>query len=65
MEYFPLGDLERYISINSITERDTKDITVDLLKAVSLMHAEGFTHRDIKPQVSTRLITAFGPNRSN
>jgi len=60
MEYFPLGDLERYISGNSITEQDTKDITVDLLKAVKLMHAEDFTHRDIKPKVSKRLTIVFG-----
>ncbi len=60
MEYFVLGDLERYITSNSITEQDTKDITVDLLKAVKLMHAEDFTHRDIKPKVSTRLMIVFG-----
>lgn len=51
MEYFALGDLERYITSDSITEQDAKYITVDLLKAVELMHAEDFTHRDIKPKV--------------
>lgn len=61
MEYFPLGDLEHHMSIHSITELATKDITVDLLKAVKLMHAEGFTHRDIKPQVSTHVTIDLGP----
>jgi len=63
MEYFSYGDLDRYIMSKSITEQDTKDITIDLLKAVKLMHAEGFTHRDIKPKVSTCLMIVFGLKR--
>ena len=50
MEYFELGDLSLYIPTGEIDESDTKDITVNLLEALKIMHSEGFTHRDLKPQ---------------
>src|ERR1700722_5764778 len=48
MEYFELGDLEKHIT-ESITEDDVKDITVDVLNGLRIMHSENFAHRDLKP----------------
>lgn len=50
MEYLALGDLSQYI-ITAISEEETKQIASDLLQGLKIMHAEGFTHRDLKPQV--------------
>ena len=51
MEYVPLGDLSKYITTGDIKEYDAKQITRDILEALIIIHEEGFTHRDIKPQV--------------
>ena len=51
MEYCPLGDLSKHIPIGEITEKGAKQITRDLLEALTIIHEEGFTHRDIKPHV--------------
>jgi serine/threonine protein kinase len=48
MEYFELGDLERYIT-EPITEDGMKDITIDVLNGLRIMHSENFAHRDLKP----------------
>ncbi|PYI13309.1 kinase-like protein [Aspergillus violaceofuscus CBS 115571] len=48
MEFFPLGDLESHIS-ESIPEEEVKDITTNLLNGLRIIHAEQFTHRDLKP----------------
>jgi serine/threonine protein kinase len=50
MEYFENGDLAQYIPSIS-TEDEMKQITIDLLEGLRIMHAEGFAHRDLKPQV--------------
>jgi hypothetical protein len=50
MEYFPYGDLDKYIT-EDITENDVIQITTNLLEGLKIMHAEGFAHRDLKPQV--------------
>jgi serine/threonine protein kinase len=55
MEYFPYGDLEKYI-IKGISEDDTRAICAQLLDGLNLMHSIGFTHRDLKPQVRLSLI---------
>lgn len=52
MEYLALGDLSQYI-ITAISEEETKQIANDLLQELKIMHAEGFTHRDLKPQVGS------------
>jgi serine/threonine protein kinase len=50
MEYFNHGDLAQHISVVS-TEDEVRKITTDLLDGLRIMHAEGFAHRDLKPQV--------------
>lgn len=50
MEYFPLGTLDRFLS-GEIKEQDAKLISSQLLEGLTIMHKEGFTHRDLKPQV--------------
>ena len=53
MEYFPFGDLEQYIGLG-LPEADGKLITAQLLGGLSIMHKHDFTHRDLKPAVSTK-----------
>lgn len=48
MEYFALGDLQRYVD-DGLGQDEIKDITEDLLAALQIMHKEGFAHRDLKP----------------
>ncbi|RAL14790.1 serine/threonine-protein kinase [Aspergillus homomorphus CBS 101889] len=48
MEYFPLGDLEGHIS-QPISEEEVKDIAMNLLNGLCIIHAEHFAHRDLKP----------------
>ena len=50
MEYFPLGTLDKFIS-DEVKERDAKLISSQLLEGLTIMHEEGFAHRDLKPQV--------------
>ena len=60
MEYMPLGDLEKNLKEleNSPTptrpplpEEDVQEISRQILEGLKIMHAEGFAHRDLKPQV--------------
>jgi serine/threonine protein kinase len=51
MEYFPLGTLDNFIN-DRLSEDDTRKISLQLLEGLCIMHEEGFTHRDLKPQVS-------------
>lgn len=48
IEYFELGDLERYIT-EVITEDDVKDIIKDVLNGLRIMYSENFAYRDLKP----------------
>jgi hypothetical protein len=50
MEHFPLGTLENFIS-EELKEEDARVISAQLLEGLKIMHEEGFTHRDLKPQV--------------
>lgn len=53
MEYFPLGDLQKYMDNSGpIDEADVREISFQVLEGLSYMHREGFAHRDIKPDVS-------------
>lgn len=51
MEYFEERDLSTFISEAKTSEGDAKDIAGDLLQALVMIHSQGFTHRDLKPQV--------------
>jgi serine/threonine protein kinase len=51
MEYFPLGDLQNYLSL-PLPESEVKQITSQVLEGLSFMHDNGFAHRDLKPTVS-------------
>jgi serine/threonine protein kinase len=67
MEYIPFGDLENNLQEleqsrrtgrltdahigGVLSKEEVKDITTQILEGVKIMHAEGFAHRDLKPQV--------------
>jgi serine/threonine protein kinase len=51
MEYFQHGDLQGCIITQELPEEDTKIITTQLLEGLRILHENGFTHRDLKPQV--------------
>lgn len=50
MEHLPLGDLQKHIE-KPFPERESQQITLQLLEGLDFMHSNGFAHRDIKPQV--------------
>jgi calcium/calmodulin-dependent protein kinase I len=51
MEYFPHGTLDLFIT-DALEEADIQIISKQLIEGLAIMHEEGFTHRDLKPQVS-------------
>lgn len=75
MEYIPLGDLENNLQEleqsrrtgrltdahtgGILSEEEVKDITTQILEGVKIMHAEGFAHRDLKPQVGAPPLTIW------
>jgi serine/threonine protein kinase len=51
MEYFELGDLQAHLG-RPLPERETQQITHQLLEGLTELHANGYAHRDLKPAVS-------------
>lgn len=52
MEYCSHGDLKDYLQKHkTLTEKETQEITLQVLGGLSLMHEAGFAHRDVKPAV--------------
>ena len=48
MEYFELGDLEKFIT-PKLTEKDVKVIGRQLLEGLQVLHGYHLAHRDLKP----------------
>jgi serine/threonine protein kinase len=49
MEYFQHGTLDEFIK-QTLSEKDARIISLQLLEGLKIMHDEHFTHRDLKPQ---------------
>jgi serine/threonine protein kinase len=49
MEYFKYGSLKDCTGNKPLPESEAKDITTDILSGLSIMHQEGFAHRDLNP----------------
>ena len=53
MEYIPIGDMSKtFANGYRWNESDTKVVIEQLLHGLVVMHREGITHRDLKPEVS-------------
>ena len=52
MEYIPIGDMSKtFVNDYRWSESDTKVVIKQLLQGLVVMHQEGITHRDLKPEV--------------
>ena len=51
MEYIGHGHLRQYLEEEERSENEAKAITRQLLEGLSVIHQEGFAHRDLKPEV--------------
>ncbi|KAI0202425.1 kinase-like protein [Astrocystis sublimbata] len=60
MEFFPLGDLRRFMNAQpQFAEDAAQQIVRQLLKGVRLMHTSNYAHRDLKP--GNILVAAYSP----
>ena len=50
MEYISHGHLRHYLQMGR-SESEAKAVTRQLLEGLSVIHQEGFAHRDLKPEV--------------
>jgi len=52
MEYVPIGDMSvTFVDGYQWSESDTRVVIEQLLRGLAVMHKEGITHRDLKPEV--------------
>lgn len=55
MEYHEIGDLFTYLHkkgpVPPLPETEAKEIAYQVLDGLSMMHENGFAHRDLKPHV--------------
>ena len=51
MEYISHGNLRHCLMMEERSESEAKIITRQLLEGLSIIHQEGFAHRDLKPEV--------------
>lgn len=51
MEYLPLKSLHDVVGTDQLAENEILTIAIQILQAVRTMHAAGYIHRDLKPQV--------------
>ena len=52
MEYIPMGDMSQsFADSYRWNESDTRVVIKQLLHGLAVMHKEGITHRDLKPEV--------------
>ena len=63
MEYIPIGDMSKsFVNGYRWNESDTKVVIKQLLQGLAVMHQEGITHRDLKPEVCTLPDPDTSPN---
>ena len=56
MEYIAIGDISKtFVNGYRWNESDTRVVIEQLLRGLVVMHKEGITHRDLKPEVCTLL----------
>jgi len=52
IEYIPMGDMSQSFADGCRwSESDTNVVIKQLLHGLAVMHSEGITHRDLKPEV--------------
>ena len=58
MEYFEHGTLQDYLDKSNglIPEYDAREIVLQLLFGIQVMHSENYAHRDLKPDVGQSYV---------
>ena len=64
MEHIPMGDMSHSFADGyRWNESDIKVVIKQLLHGLAIMHREGITHRDLKPEVCT--LPVLNPHHQN
>jgi calcium/calmodulin-dependent protein kinase I len=62
MEYCEQGDLQNYLAFAPpLPEQQSQEVAFQILEGLNFMHENGFSHRDLKPGVSSypNIFTIF------